>query len=111
MTPSSPTRGSSDWIVSGETLALRKRAYGSQLLLDELDFVLATGRTLGLNWSTVRDIGSPMARSIIAEVPILNSERELVVRLEDQPRSINENDLRDMASFIDRKSTRLNSSH
>ena len=87
-------------IVSGETLALRKRAYGAQLLLDELDFVLATGRTLGLNWSTVRDIGSSMARSIIADVPILNSERELVVRLEDQPRSINENDLRDMASFM-----------
>src|SRR3546814_15712923 len=55
-------------IVSGETLALRKRAYGAQLLLDELEFVLATGRTLGLNWSTVRDIGSTLARSIFAEV-------------------------------------------
>lgn len=86
-------------LVSGETLALRRRAYGARLLIDELDLVLATARTLGLNWQTVRDLGSSMARSIIAQVPILNVERELVVRLEDQTRSINENDLRDMASF------------
>ena len=34
-----------------------------------------------------------------AEIPILNIERELAVRLEDQARGINENDLRDMAAF------------
>ena len=85
--------------VAGETLAIRKRAYSARLIIDELDFILATGRQLDLKWHTVRDIGSSLARSIIAEVPILNVERELVVRLEDQSRKIDENDLRDMASF------------
>jgi hypothetical protein len=86
-------------IAGSETLALRKRAYGARLIIDELDFILATGRDLGLGWYTVGDIGSSLVRSIVTEVPILNAERELAVRLEDQARSIAENDLRDMASF------------
>lgn len=53
----------------------------------------------GLAWSTIGDIGSSLVKSIITEVPILNVERELVVRLEDQKRVITENDLRDVASF------------
>ncbi|TGX55817.1 hypothetical protein E5A73_01425 [Sphingomonas gei] len=86
-------------VAAGEALALRKRAYGARLILDELDFILATGRQLGLDWQTVRDIGSPLVRSIAVDIPILNVERELVVRLEDQARAITENDLRDMAAF------------
>jgi hypothetical protein len=86
-------------IAAGETLALRKRAYSARVMIDELDFVLATGRKLGLEWHTVRDIGSSMMRSIAVKVPILNAERELAVRLEDQARPIAENDLRDMAAF------------
>ena len=78
---------------------MRKRAYGARSIIDELDFILATGRNLGLNWVNVRDLGSSGVRRIAAEVPILNVERELAVRLEDQPRDVNENDLRDMASF------------
>lgn len=54
---------------------------------------------MGLDWHTVRDIGSSLIRSIVADIPILNVERELAVRLEDQARGINENDLRDMAAF------------
>lgn len=33
-------------------------------------------------------------------MPILNVERELVVRLEDQARAIDENDLRDLMAFM-----------
>ncbi len=87
-------------IAAGETLAMRKRAYSARLIIDELDFILATGRQLGLDWRTVRDVGSSLVRSIAADVPILNAERELAVRLEDQSRDIDENDLRDMASFV-----------
>lgn len=87
-------------IVSGETLAMRKRVYSARLIIDELDFILATGRQLGLDWQTVRDLGSSLTRGITTDVPVLNVERELVVRLEGQLRDINENDLRDMASFI-----------
>lgn len=85
--------------IAGETFALRRRAYGAHLLIDELDFVFALVKRLGLSWSNVRDLGPKLAKSLITDVPILNVERELAVRLEDQQRAITENDLRDMASF------------
>lgn len=86
-------------VVAAESLALRKRAYGARLFIDELDFILETGRKLGLDWKEVGDIGSSLARSILVDVPILATERELSVRLESQARPIQENDLRDMSAF------------
>lgn len=87
-------------IVAGNPLALRKRAYSAQLIIDELDFIFAIAQGLGLAWSTPNDIGSSLTRSIAADVPVLNIERELAVRLEDQGRTVSENDLRDMMSFV-----------
>jgi hypothetical protein len=87
-------------LIANEPLALRKRAYGARLIIDELDFILATARDLGLGWLTVRDIGSSLVRSMTVDIPVLNIERELVVRLEDQNRAISENDLRDMEAFV-----------
>jgi hypothetical protein len=86
-------------LAAGESLALRRRAYGAQLIIDELEFILATGRSLGLEWRSVRDIGSSLMRSLTVEVPVLHIERELAVRIEDQTRPISENDLRDMSAF------------
>jgi hypothetical protein len=86
-------------LVANEPLAMRRRAYGARLVIDELDFIFATARNLGLGWSTVQDIGSSLVRSMTVDIPVLNIERELVVRLEDQNRRISENDLRDMMAF------------
>jgi len=86
-------------IAAGEPLALRRRAYGARLVIDELDFIFAAARKLGLDWSTVSDIGSSLVRSFTVDVPVFHVERELVVRLEDQARPIAENDLRDMMAF------------
>lgn len=86
--------------AAGATLALRRRAYGARLIIDEIDFILATGRGLGLNWSEVRDIGSSLLRKLTVDVPIFHVERELAVRIEDQTRPISENDLRDMSAFV-----------
>jgi hypothetical protein len=86
-------------IVAGETFAQRRRAYSAKLLLDEIDVVLMTAKRLNLPWSSVGDIGVSLAKSLVADVPIMNVERELAVRLEDQKRATNENDLRDMAAF------------
>lgn len=86
-------------LAAGETLALRKRAYSAHLMIDEIEFVLATGRRLGLDWHGVRNIGSSLMRRLSAEVPVLHIERELAVRIEDQTRPISENDLRDMSAF------------
>lgn len=87
-------------LTAGASFAMRKRAYGAQLLIDELDFIFQVAGELGLGWSTVADVGQSIAKSLITQIPVLNVERELVVRLEDQDRDMNENDLRDMASFI-----------
>ncbi|RVA56334.1 hypothetical protein EN933_06430 [Mesorhizobium sp. M7A.F.Ca.US.001.01.1.1] len=86
-------------IVAGETFAVRRRAYSARLLLDEIDFIFVIAKQLNLSWSNVHDIGPSLAKSLIADVPIMNVERELVVRLEDQNRITDENDLRDVASF------------
>ena len=86
-------------LAAGETLALRKRAYSAHLMIDEMEFVLATGRRLGLGWHGVRDIRSSLMRRLTAEVPVLHIERELAIRIEDQARPISENDLRDMSAF------------
>ena len=86
-------------IAAGATLALRRRAYGARLIIDEIDFIIATARGIGLNWRDVRDIGSSLLRRLTVDVPILHVERELAVRIEDQTRPISENDLRDMSAF------------
>jgi hypothetical protein len=86
-------------LVAGEALALRKRGYGARLIIDEIEFILATGRRLGLDWHAISALGSSLVRSLIVDVPVLNVERELVIRLEDQSRAVSENDLRDMAAF------------
>lgn len=57
------------------------------------------GRRLGLEWQAVGDLGSSLVRSLTVDVPVLDVERELVIRLEDQARPISENDLRDMSAF------------
>jgi hypothetical protein len=86
-------------VAAGETLALRRRAYGARLIIDEIDFILATGRALGLDWRDFRDIGSSLVRRLVIDVPVFHVERELAVRIEDQTRPISENDLRDMSAF------------
>lgn len=86
-------------LAAGESFALRLRAYGAKLVIDELDFIFLTARRLGLAWTSIHDIGPSLLKSFVSEIPIMNVERELVVRLEDQDRATNENDLRDMASF------------
>lgn len=86
-------------IASGSGFSLRKRAYGARMIVDECDFILETGRGLGLPWGDVRDIGSQLVRKLVVDIPLFDVERELVVRLEDQKRPIHENDLRDLSAF------------
>jgi hypothetical protein len=86
--------------VQGESFAVRLRAYSAELMLDESDNILALARQLGAPWKGIRDFGAKFAKSLVSDVPIMNVERQLAVRLEDQSRAITENDLRDMASFV-----------
>jgi hypothetical protein len=86
-------------LAAAEGFALRRRAYSAQLLIDEVDLVLKVARELNPQWLTVRDLGAQLSKSLVSDIPIMNVERELAVRLEDQARAITENDLRDMISF------------
>ncbi|UDF04063.1 hypothetical protein [Asticcacaulis sp. AND118] len=85
--------------VAQETLAVRRRAYSAVMVIDVMDVLLATGRSLGLQWHRVTDIGASLTKAIINDIPVLNTEREIAVRLEDQARALTENDLRDMNAF------------
>jgi hypothetical protein len=87
-------------LVSGESFPLRLRVYSAHLLHDEIDNILTLGRRQGLPWSVLSDIGERLAKRLVTDVPIMNAERQLAVRLEDQPRAVSENDLRDMAAFV-----------
>lgn len=86
-------------LAAGESFALRRRAYSARLLIDEMDFILAAARKLNPAWTSMGDLGPSLVKSVVNEIPIMNVERELAVRLEDQKRPIDENDLRDMLSF------------
>lgn len=86
-------------LAAGETFALRRRIYGARMIIDECDFILGTGRALGLPWGDARDLGSQLVRKLVVDIPLFDVERELVVRLEDQNRPIHENDLRDLSAF------------
>lgn len=85
--------------LAGETFALRLRAYAAQLMIEELEYILALGRRCGLRWFELADIGDKLVKSLVSDVPILEVERQLAVRLEDQKRVLNENDIRDMSAF------------
>ena len=82
-----------------EPMAMRRRAYGAALMIDELGIILKFARDAGAPWETVSDIGSSNAKRLFREVPAYHVERELSLKLEALERSIDENYLRDMATF------------
>ena len=86
-------------LIADAPFALRRRVYAARLLSDELNFILETGRHLGLAWSSVADLGPSLSKSLINNIPVLHAERELPLRLEAQDREATENDHRDMAAF------------
>lgn len=86
-------------LVNGESLAMRKRVHSARLLIDHLELIFSLARELGFPISTVSDLGSSRARALMAQVPAFHIERELAAIAETERRSINENDLRDLAAL------------
>lgn len=85
--------------VKNQALSIKRNVYSAFMLIDEIDVVADVAKRLGLDWTNVSDIGPNIARDIIRNVPNFHIERELVLKIETQSRSITENDLRDMWSF------------
>lgn len=84
---------------ASESLAMRRRIYSALIMIDHVDLILETGRSIGQKWNVVSDIGSSLARRLMVDVPSFYIERELAIRLETQSRPLEANDFRDMQAF------------
>lgn len=86
-------------LIASEPFSTRLRLYRAQLIHEQLELILAVGRSLGLAWQGAQDIGSSLVKGITHEVAVMRVECELAARLEDQGRELTENDFRDMLAF------------
>ena len=86
-------------LLRTETLALRKRAYAASLLIEHLDLIFSITKELNLPISTISDLGPSRTKAIIGKVPVFDIERELAVKMENENRLIDENDLRDVSAL------------
>jgi hypothetical protein len=83
----------------GEALAMRLRIYNALMMISELPLLGMLAEKYGVDWSSTAAIGDKVGRRIVEEMPIYQTERELVVRLEAQERPIHENDFRDVQAY------------
>jgi hypothetical protein len=84
---------------ANESLSMRRRIHSATMMVNELDLILGFAKNAGLPEQNETDILRKTCRKIINDAPTYFVERELSLRLEAQPRSIEENDLRDMQTF------------
>lgn len=82
-----------------ESLSMKRRIYNVLMLWEELVLLARMAEQYGVRWDSMNEIGSPVARRLINEMPIYHVERELTLRLEAQKRPIHENDFRDMQIY------------
>ncbi|MDR6965748.1 MULTISPECIES: hypothetical protein [Shewanella] len=86
-------------LLEGESGDLRKRAYSAKLFLDHQGYVAHVLQSLGHTVDEMKAKGPKAIASFLENVPTLNIEAEMAVKLEAQSRAIEENDIRDMLSF------------
>ncbi|OJU08035.1 MAG: hypothetical protein BGN86_10005 [Caulobacterales bacterium 68-7] len=82
-----------------QSLAIRRRAYGATLIIDDMDRLVQIARKAGVEIAQVTDLGPALCKRLVRDVPLYNVERELSVRLEAQDRPLQENDFRDMQAY------------
>jgi hypothetical protein len=86
-------------IMEGSTIDLRWRAYAARLFLDHQGFIAHMLEVIGHSFDEMKELGSEAIIKFIRDVPTLNVEAELAVRLEAQTGPLEVNDIRDMQSF------------
>lgn len=86
-------------LLDGESVGLRRRAYAAKLFFDHQDYVAHVLESLGHTVDEMKAKGPKAIVAFLERVPTLNIEAELAVKLEAQPRALEENDIRDMLSF------------
>jgi len=65
-----------------QSLAIRRRAYGATLIIDDMDRLVQIARKAGVEIAQVTDLGPALCKRLVRDVPLYNVERELSVRLE-----------------------------
>ncbi len=85
--------------VANEAMEMRRKVYSATLIIDDHDIIFSIGRSCGLKWLNIGEIGNENVRRIVEEVPSYFIEQEISLRLEAQKGPIKENDIRDMSSF------------
>ncbi|MCH1918602.1 hypothetical protein L9G15_04035 [Shewanella sp. A3A] len=86
-------------LLGGESGDLRKRAYSANLFIDHQGYVAHVLQSLEHTVDEMKAKGPKAITRFLENVPTLNIEAEMAVKLEGQSRAIEENDIRDMASF------------
>jgi hypothetical protein len=84
---------------ANESLPMRRRIHSAMLMVNDLDLILGFVRGARLPEQNETEILRKTCRKIINDAPTYFIEREIALRLEAQPRPIEENDLRDMQTF------------
>ena len=85
--------------MNGISRVMQWRAYGAQLFYDHQDIMLSQIASIGKTVDDVRKLGDETIAKIIDDVPTLNIERHLALKLEAQDRALDRNDLLDMHSM------------
>lgn len=84
---------------TNESIDMRRRIQNALLIMNDHNLILSFARKCGFTWNTIVEMGEENILQIVESVPTYYVERELVLKLETQSRSITENDFRDIQSF------------
>jgi hypothetical protein len=86
-------------LVSGQNSDFRKRVYNAQLITDHIDEIFRIARYMKLKIATINDLGPSRILAIISKIPTLHIEMEIVIKIEGEAVSLEENDIRDILAL------------
>ena len=78
---------------------MQARVYAAQLFIDHQELILSVLQSIGHNMEELKQLGDSTIRGLVQDIPTLNVEMQLAVKLEAQSKEIFRNDLMDMHSF------------
>ncbi|WP_348696617.1 hypothetical protein [Duganella fentianensis] len=86
-------------VMDGSTIDLRWRAYAARLFVDHQSLITHMLNVVGHTVDEMKELGGEAIVKFIQDVPTLNVEAELAVRLELKTGPLKVNDIQDMHSF------------
>lgn len=86
-------------LMKGASMDMRYRAYAARLFLDHQGFVMHMLEVIGHTVEEMKALGGSAISQFVRDVPTLNVEAEIAVRLESQTGPLDANDIRDTLSF------------